>query len=337
MALTHLEASRGDSAPPSAQAAAASERDGEEVEEEGLCSTSVMSETTAPVFPIAIAVVGAGRGPLVAAALSAASTVQVPVKVYAIEKNDNAVITLRNRASTERWGDTVTIVHSDMRTWEPPEQCDILVSELLGSWGDNELSPECLDGAQRCLKPDTGISIPCDYTSFMAPISSSKLWMGVRDVGLMQLNRREKCSLDVPYVVKLHNYYQISDAKPLFRFEHPQRIPFRDIDNSRYLSVEFIAGADSVVHGFSGTFDATLFGDVNLSTVPHSETEDMFSWFPMFIPLNPFVTVRKGDVVSVSVWRRVSSRKVWYEWCMTSPQSTPIQNVNGESYWVGTI
>lgn len=31
-------------------------------------------------------------------------------------------------------------------------QCDILVSELLGSFGDNELSPECLDGAQKFLK-----------------------------------------------------------------------------------------------------------------------------------------------------------------------------------------
>jgi hypothetical protein len=31
-------------------------------------------------------------------------------------------------------------------------QADILVSELLGSFGDNELSPECLDGAQRFLK-----------------------------------------------------------------------------------------------------------------------------------------------------------------------------------------
>jgi len=36
------------------------------------------------------------------------------------------------------------------------------VSELLGSFGDNELSPECLDGAQRFLKPD-GISIPSSY------------------------------------------------------------------------------------------------------------------------------------------------------------------------------
>ncbi len=39
-----------------------------------------------------------------------------------------------------------------MREWEAPEKADILVSELLGSFGDNELSPECLDGAQKFLK-----------------------------------------------------------------------------------------------------------------------------------------------------------------------------------------
>jgi protein arginine N-methyltransferase 5 len=57
------------------------------------------------------------------------------------------------------WHDKVEVVACDMRFWEAPCKADILVSELLGSWGDNELSPECLDGAQRFLKPD-GISIP---------------------------------------------------------------------------------------------------------------------------------------------------------------------------------
>lgn len=52
----------------------------------------------------------------------------------------------------EMWGDQVTVVSSDMREWNAPEKADILVSELLGSFGDNELSPECLDGAQKFLK-----------------------------------------------------------------------------------------------------------------------------------------------------------------------------------------
>lgn len=50
------------------------------------------------------------------------------------------------------WDDRVTVIAKDMREWEPSEKADILVSELLGSVGDNELSPECLDGAQRLLK-----------------------------------------------------------------------------------------------------------------------------------------------------------------------------------------
>lgn len=48
------------------------------------------------------------------------------------------------------------------------------MSELLGSWGDNELSPECLDGAQRFLK-EGGVSIPQEYTSYVAPMSSHKV------------------------------------------------------------------------------------------------------------------------------------------------------------------
>ena len=42
-------------------------------------------------------------------------------------------------------------VPGDMREWRAPVMADLLVSELLGSWGDNELSPECLDGAQSYL------------------------------------------------------------------------------------------------------------------------------------------------------------------------------------------
>ena len=58
---------------------------------------------------------------------------------------------LRNM-KREVWGDSVDIVAGDMRQCDLPVKVDLLVSELLGSFGDNELSPECLDGAQRLLK-----------------------------------------------------------------------------------------------------------------------------------------------------------------------------------------
>ena len=53
-----------------------------------------------------------------------------------------------------------------MRRYVPTELSDIMVSELLGSWGDNELSPECLDIAQEtCLKSD-GVSTASEIFIF---------------------------------------------------------------------------------------------------------------------------------------------------------------------------
>lgn len=88
---------------------------------------------------------------MVRATLNAADMAHVAVKVYAVEKNPNAVLTL-HALKNDIFGSRVTIVSCDMRNWDAPEKADILVSELLGSFGDNELSPECLDGAQLFLK-----------------------------------------------------------------------------------------------------------------------------------------------------------------------------------------
>ena len=58
---------------------------------------------------------------------------------------------LQRRKASE-WKDNVQLLFGDMRSLSVPEPADIIVSELLGSFGDNELSPECLDGAMRFLK-----------------------------------------------------------------------------------------------------------------------------------------------------------------------------------------
>ena len=112
---------------------------------------------------------------MVARALSALQRAKKDAKLIAVEKNPNAFVTyaslaLRSRTSASthltlhslqrrqsaEWGDKVTLVYGDMRALDVPEPADILVSELLGSFGDNELSPECLDGAQRFLKRECG-------------------------------------------------------------------------------------------------------------------------------------------------------------------------------------
>ncbi|URE48004.1 PRMT5 arginine-N-methyltransferase [Musa troglodytarum] len=285
-------------------------------------------------------VVGAGRGPLVRASLQSLDVLRIKViilqaaeetarklKVYAVEKNPNAVITLHSLVKLEGWEDIVTIISSDMRCWNAPEKADILVSELLGSFGDNELSPECLDGAQRFLKAD-GISIPSSYTSFIQPVTATKLYNDVK-------SHKDLAHFETAYVVKLHRVARLAPCQPVFTFTHPE---YSKKSNERYKKLCFEIPSDSgsaVVHGFAGYFDATLYKDVHLGIEPSTATPNMFSWFPIFFPLRTPLFVATGSPLEVHFWRCSSTSKVWYEWCVTSPTTSPVHNSNGRSYWVG--
>uniref|UniRef100_A0A8C9VME5 Protein arginine N-methyltransferase 5 n=1 Tax=Scleropages formosus TaxID=113540 RepID=A0A8C9VME5_SCLFO len=272
-------------------------------------------------------VLGAGRGPLVNASLRAAKQADRKLRVYAVEKNPNAIITLENW-KFEEWGDQVTVVSCDMREWAAPEKADIIVSELLGSFGDNELSPECLDGAQHFLK-DGGVSIPCSYTSFLAPLSSSKLYNEVR--GCRERDKDPECHFETPYVVRLHNFHELADPKPCFTFSHPST----DMNNNRYQCLRFSVGCNSVLHGFAGYFETTLYKDVTLSIKPDTHSPGMFSWFPILFPIKQPIPLSRGDDVCVRFWRCNNGKKVWYEWAVTEPICSAIHNPAGRSYTIG--
>ncbi|MBA7492658.1 hypothetical protein ES702_03208 [subsurface metagenome] len=195
-----------------------------------------------------VAVVGAGRGPLVSRALKAAEDVGVSIDMWALEKNPNAFVLLQRHNET-KWDNQVSLVKSDMRTWLGPEtnqnlsairktyniepedtesepissqpptipvdesfgaasslmpqsnryKIDILISELLGSFADNELSPECLDGVQHLLNPTHGISIPASYTAHLTPAAAPKLHS---DISLSMINVNPTAA-EIPYVVML--------------------------------------------------------------------------------------------------------------------------------------
>ena len=94
-----------------------------------------------------------------------------------------------------QWKDKVQILFGDMRQLNVPEQADILVSELLGSFGDNELSPECLDGAMRFLKGDS-----CPFIILRERISR------------VQLRGRH---LDPVFVLCVPGTHSINEAPPV--------------------------------------------------------------------------------------------------------------------------
>jgi protein arginine N-methyltransferase 5 len=58
---------------------------------------------------------GAGRGPIIKRALKAAKSLNIKIKVIALDKNPNAIVTLRNMIFEEQLQDTVELISGDMR------------------------------------------------------------------------------------------------------------------------------------------------------------------------------------------------------------------------------
>ncbi|KAG6783509.1 hypothetical protein POTOM_012958 [Populus tomentosa] len=181
---------------------------------------------------LVLMVVGAGHGPLVRASLQATEETGHKLKVYPVEKNPHAVVTLHSLVKLEGWEDIVTKISCDMRCWDAPEKADILVSELLGSLGDNELSPECLDGAQRFLKQD-GISISSSYVK----------------------SHKDLVHFETAYVVKLHNVARLAPSQTVFTFTHPDYSTKKSIQRYKRLQFEIACDTGSaMVHGMFAIF-----------------------------------------------------------------------------------
>jgi protein arginine N-methyltransferase 5 len=93
------------------------------------------------------------------------------MRLTAVEQNECAIPSLI-RQNTVMWNGQVRIVHADARSAQLRHPAHLVISELLGSFGCNELSPECLHGA-RHLHYDDAIIIPQAYSSYLAPFNSN--------------------------------------------------------------------------------------------------------------------------------------------------------------------
>ena len=282
---------------------------------------------------LVVTVAGAGRGPLVTRVLRAAENTGTRIQLWALEKNQNAYVYLL-RQNKRIWGGQVTVVKTDMRGWEGPKarghdnvitKVDILVTELLGSFGDNELSPECLDGIQRHIARPHGISIPQSYTAHLSPISTPRIF-----ADLSSRFSNDPKAFETPWVVRLFAIDFVSRSVPphqhrfqqAWEFVHPIEVSRSDDfvaehgmaakftppgggsisgsgganeHNARHCHLKFVCLAQGVIHGLAGYFESVLYAPqvagkekVELSTVPDQidqKSKDMISWFPIFFPL----------------------------------------------------
>ncbi|VIO91830.1 Uncharacterized protein BM_BM2581 [Brugia malayi] len=324
---------------------------------------------------IAVYLLGAGRGPLMQMIIEAEELFNakscnrrglLKLELYSVEKNAHAVVTLQFR-NKHHWKDRVQIIEGDMRELSEKVRAgqlpspDLVVSELLGSFGDNELSPECLDSITDILRSTT-ISIPQQYTSYIAPIQSVRLHQKVLccsggtkyfERGFPGRGRLEPVKLqdgtyalpecpeasqfDEIYVVCMRSVCELAKPKAVFNFEHPN---FEKKSNARSACIQFTIDMQSELMGFAGYFTARLYRNCQLSIVPQTHTKGLVSWFPALIPLRHLYRLQKGTEVIFHVERKIDTRGVWYEWFCEfqnvdgKTKTTPLQNKDGMSYFM---
>ena len=65
----------------------------------------------------------------------------------------------------------------------------------------------------------------------------------------------------------------------------------------------------------------------------------MFSWFPLFFPLQsplllpPLSKNTEDHIITVHMWRKCDGKRVWYEYCCE--EQGLIHNWNGTAYSIG--
>ncbi|ODQ65175.1 PRMT5-domain-containing protein, partial [Nadsonia fulvescens var. elongata DSM 6958] len=311
-----------------------------------------------------IAVVGAGRGGIVNCAhkaigkfidgcvISNKSDREPNFRIIALEKNINAYLYLLEQQRTQ-WADNdvcdIEVIFGDMRSWKPQIKLNIIVSELLGSFGDNELSPECLDGVQNLLAQG-GTMIPESYTSSLIPVMSHKIYSTAK-------RQNDLSVFHKPYVVMMQSVDLLAtQIETAWKFEHPRDIlvndkmvkknndqgfytsPETNKHNERRCKLSFKIPHKGVVHGFAGFFEAVLYKDIQISIRPDNMdfvSKDMVSWFPIIFLIERPLYLPEQSEIDISLWRKTDDKNVWYEWALESflrvPQLNKVSSSGSES------
>ncbi|SCV04492.1 LANO_0G10528g1_1 [Lachancea nothofagi CBS 11611] len=299
---------------------------------------SIQMNRTASIIkgssPLIILVAGAGRGPLVDETYKAVSELKISnYQIIALEKSSRAVLYLQKR-KYEYWKDSVEIVKDDICLWRSNKKVDLCISELLGSFGCNELSPECLSSLERYnCKPNT-VFIPQKYSSYIAPVSAPLLYQSLKTVNVPNAFERPWVIHNIPYCIIS------TKINETWSFQHP----LASSQLSRSTITDFKIKNKGEIHGLIGFFKATLYDDICLSILPNNSTvkladtgtagpestsglyvkgehtPNMASWSPIVFPLKQPFFISDDTELEVFMTRNNSytNKKFWYEWSASS-------------------
>uniref|UniRef100_A0A1I7SU54 Protein arginine N-methyltransferase n=1 Tax=Bursaphelenchus xylophilus TaxID=6326 RepID=A0A1I7SU54_BURXY len=306
-----------------------------------------------------ILLVGAGRGGLVESIMKALRKTDIVSDsiVVAVEKNPFAFRSLVHK-NKKMWDYFIKLVNADLREHKLIKKAldghvpYLVISELLGSFACNELSPDLLTTLEPLIDNKT-VFLPQYYTNFISPCFSFRLnniiqggrpdfyqrlsnFCG-RD-GIRAIDSNNYSNLDQLYVSTLNSAYIIDAPQPVCTYKHHAKASNLMQWRSQ---THFKISVDCQINGLAGFFEAKLKSNT-ISTVPkdiNQFTDIKKSWFPAYFPLSYPLDCPKGSTVDVLIERKVNDQGMWYEWCVVVRRGrlvmgTDVQNKGGESYFV---
>lgn len=232
---------------------------------------------------------GTGTGILAQYALEAGAA-----RVYGIESNDK--ILKQAVQNLKKFEDKFVPVLGMSNNVELSERVDIIISEMIGNFGDNENFTEILNDAQiRFLKPN-GIMLPKQVVSFAVPVYAPSVNENI-NLGNILYRGEKAIGLTADFydvLIPQEDYMAKPETIRSFRFDGKDATEWSK-------KVVFNITKDGLITGIKGWFAAKLNDEVVLDIEPIAENH---SWNHFYYPFPRSLPVRKRDILEVEFSRK---------------------------------
>jgi protein arginine N-methyltransferase 1 len=253
-----------------------------------------------------VADIGTGSGILAFFAVQAGAR-----KVYAVEQGD-IIEDAKKLAEINGFADKIVFIKGRSDKIELPEKVDVIVSELLGSFGlEESVFKSTIDARRRFLKSG-GRLIPDWLELYLVPVESEAIWeehIGFWSNGLggLDFSAVEGYAVSQRYITDCSS--GVSQLAAPSMITH---ISFDEIDKvPSVFHGESVIGKTGDLHGLVGYFRTGLSSGVILSTAPE---EPQTHWRQTFFPMQEAVSVEVGDEIRYQIRAIRQGNTVFWEW-----------------------
>lgn len=253
-----------------------------------------------------VADIGTGTGILAFLAVQAGAR-----KVYAVEQGD-VIEDARKLAEINGLAQNIVFIKGMSDKIELPEKVDVIVSEIMGSFGlDESVLKFKVDARRRFLKPG-GTLIPSWLELHVVPVESEAIWRDHAGLfssdyyGLDLSPVRDRAVLQSFVTDCAGKVNQLATPSPVSRMDLCKLEKTPPAFEGRS-----VIGKKAPLHGLMGYFRAGLSPSIVLSTAPDQPPTH---WKQTFFPVGNEFPVQDEDVVHYRMTPIPQMNTVFWQW-----------------------